>query len=134
MQPSIEYLGMCVDATEIHPNKSKVEAVTKVAAPRNLKELQTFMGMIGYYRKFIPNLASKVKPLYDLSTKRVLSWSQGCVKAFKGLKDDLTFSDMLVHFYPDKPIRLALDASSVWLRAVISHEVDGDGRAIAFQS
>ena len=71
MQPSIEYLGLCVDATGIHPNKSKVEVGTKVTAPRNVRELQSFMGVMGYYRKFIPNLASKAKPLYDLlSTKR----------------------------------------------------------------
>ena len=55
-------------------------------------------------------------------------------KAFKSLKDDLTPTGMLVHFDPDKPITLAVDASPVGLGAVISHDVDGQKRAIAFAS
>ena len=61
MQPSIQYLGLCVDVKGIHQNRNKVEAVTKVPTPKNVNLLQKFVGMIGYHGRSIPNVASKAK-------------------------------------------------------------------------
>ena len=66
MQDSIEYSGHHIDTTGIHTTTSKVEAIAKAPAPENVTQLRSFLGMINYYGKFIPNLAAKLHPLYTL--------------------------------------------------------------------
>ena len=66
---SVEYLGHCVDAQGLHTLPSKVEAILKVPDPENLQQLRSFLGLLNYYGKFIPNLASIVHPLNQLLQK-----------------------------------------------------------------
>ena len=58
LQPSVEYLGHKIDAKGLHALESKVEAITKAPTPRNVQELRSFLGLLNYYGRFIPNLAS----------------------------------------------------------------------------
>lgn len=55
MQPQIEYFAFVVDREGIHPSPEKVQAVHRVLEPKNKTELQSFLGLVNYYRKFIPN-------------------------------------------------------------------------------
>ena len=66
---SVEYLGHSVDAQGLHTLPSKVEAILKAPDPRNLQQLRSFLGLLNYYGKFIPNLASIVHPLNHLLQK-----------------------------------------------------------------
>ena len=66
MQDSIEYLGHHIDTTGIHTSTSKVEVISRAPAPKNVSELHSFLGTVNYYGEFIPNLASKLHPLYSL--------------------------------------------------------------------
>ena len=66
---SVEYLGHCVDTQGLHTLPSKVEAILKAPDPENLQQLRSFLGLLNYYGKFIPNLASIVHPLNQLLQK-----------------------------------------------------------------
>ena len=66
---SVDSLGHRIDAEGIHPLPSKVEAMVKAPAPRNITELKSFLGMVNYYAKFLPNVSTHLFPLYALLKK-----------------------------------------------------------------
>ena len=70
MLDKIEYLGHIIDAKGLHPTQEKVKAIREAPHPRNVSELCSFLGMITYYSKFLPNLSAQLKPLYSLLCKR----------------------------------------------------------------
>ena len=65
-QETVEYLGHEVDSQGIHTSPKKVQAIVDAPAPQNIQELRSFLGLINYYGKFIPNLASMLHPLHLL--------------------------------------------------------------------
>ena len=65
----IEYLGFTIDANGLQPQKSKIEAINRMPAPVNCQEIQVFLGMMGYYWRFIPNFATQAGPLFALLRK-----------------------------------------------------------------
>ena len=133
---SVEYLGHCVDAQGLHTLPSKVEAILKAPDPENLQQLRSFLGLLNYYEKFIPNLASIVHPLNQLLQKDAKwSWTPDCAQAFTAAKQALNSSTVLAHYDPSLPITLAGDASAYGIDSVISHTLpDGSEKPIAFAS
>ena len=114
--------------------KTNSRAVAEAPPPRNLKELRSFLGLLNYYGSFIRNLSTLLHPLNSLLQKGTkLKWSADCQKAFDSAKKSLTSSSVLVHYDPSLPIRVAADASSHGLGAVLSHVLpDGTEHPIAF--
>ena len=136
MKSSVTFLGHRVDADGLHPLAEKVEAVVKASTPRNLKELKSFLGLLLYYSKFLPNLSSVLAPLYHLLHKDALwKWSVEEEKAFQCSKELLTSSSLLVHFNPTLPLILVCDASEVAIGVVLAHRMpDGAERTIGYVS
>ena len=136
MKSSVTFPGHRVDADGLHPLAEKVEAVVKAPTPRNLKELKSFLGLLSYYSKFLPNLSSVLAPLYGLLCKDARwKWSVEEEKAFQCSKELLTSSSLLVHFDPTLPLILACDASEVGIGAVLAHRMpDGAERPIGYVS
>ena len=66
MQSSVEYLGYCINASGVHLTDGKVETILKVPVPQNLQQLRSFVGLLHYYGKFLPNLSSLLHPLNRL--------------------------------------------------------------------
>lgn len=66
LRPELEYLGHVISPKGVKPNPDKLIAVQNFKRPETVKEVQSFLGLCGYYRKFIKNFASKAKPLVDL--------------------------------------------------------------------
>lgn len=101
----------------------------------NINQLRSFLGLLNYYGRFIPNLASLLKPVHDLLQKeKAWKWTASCQEAQRA-KDALTSSEVLTHFNPSLPIQLACDASPYGDGAVISHILpDGMEKLIAFAS
>lgn len=98
----------------------------------DLKGLQRFLGMTGYYRRFIKDYAKIAKPLTLLLRKvNVYKWNDACQKAFDELEKDLTSSPILI--YPDFKERFILktDASQKALRAALCQEIDSKRHVIA---
>ena len=74
LQPSVVFLGHRIDSDGIHPTDEKLAAITQAPAPENLQELRSFLGLINYYGKFIPNAATLLAPLNELLRKDA-KWS-----------------------------------------------------------
>ena len=134
--PSVEYLGHRIDAEGLHAMPSKLQAIVQAPAPKNVQELRSFLGLLNYYGKFIPNLASLIQPLNNLlQHNRKWKWTTACNNAFQQAKEELSSSQVLVHYDPALPLTLAGDASAYGIGAVISHTMpDGTERPIAFAS
>ena len=133
---SVQYLGHRIDANGIHATGEKLDAVLMAPVPSSVPQLRSFLGMINYYSKFIPNLATLLNPLNELLRKDVQwKWTDQREQAFKQAKQCLTSPNVLVHYDPTLPIKLAGDASAYGIGAVISHTLpDGSERPIAFAS
>ena len=136
MVPSVQYLGHRIDAKGLHPLREKVRAIEEAPAPRSVKELRSYLGLITYYSKFLPNMSTILAPVYHLLKKDVKwTWKKKEEEAFKTSKKLLASSDLLVHFDPSLKIVLACDASSYGVGAVLAHQMpDGTERPIGYAS
>ena len=136
LQSSIHYLGHVIDADGLHPSEDKIMAIKNAPEPKNISELRSFLGILNYYSKFLPNLSTKLTPLYALLSKQARwSWGPKQATAFQTAKGALQADSLLVHFDSSKPLVLACDASQYGLGAVLSHIMeDGKERPIAFMS
>ena len=133
---SLEYLGHVIDAHGLHKSPEKVRAIVEAPAPTNVSQLRSFLGLINYYGRFIPNLSTILSPLNALLGKgKPWRWTSKCATAFQVAKEQLSSQSVLTHYDPQLPIRLACDASPYGVGAVISHIFpDGQERPIAFAS
>ena len=133
----MEYLGHKVSAAGLQPTAdAKVKAIKEAPAPKDVSQLQSFLGLVNYYGKFLPNLSSVLSPLYRLlqsSTK--WSWGAEQATAFRKVKPMLTSESILVYFDRDKELLLSSDTSPYGVGAVLSHKLDdGQEKPIAFAS
>ena len=136
MAASVEYLGHCIDSEGLHATEGKLQAILKAPSLRNVQELRSFLGLVNYYGKFIPNLSTVLHPLNDLLRQNVRwKWTAACEQAFAAAKQGLASSKVLTHYDPALPLKMAGDASAYGVGAVISHIMpDGTERPIAFAS
>ena len=89
-QNSVEYLRHLVDAAGLHTLPSKVEAIVQAPEPENVQQLRSFLGLVNYYSKFVPNLATTVHPLSQLLKHDAQwRWTSECADAFKKVKEAL---------------------------------------------
>ena len=135
-QKSVEYLGHHISADGVHTTKGKVEAIQEAPAPKNVQELRSFLGLLNYYARFIPNLASLLQPLHVLlQTDRPWKWTRDCSAAFSKAKSLLSSAPVLAHYDPNLKLCLAGDASAYGVGAELSHVYpDGSERPIAYAS
>jgi len=132
----VEFLGHVIDEKGLHKSSSKVNAILNCAKPENVTQLRSFLGLVNYYHKFIPNLSSLIYPLRRLLESNVKwEWSSECDKAFSDVKACMVSEQVLTHYEPDLPLKLACDASAYGLGAVLSHVwPNGEEKPIAFAS
>ena len=75
--PSVEYLGHVIYQHGVHHSQEKVKAIKEAPEPHNISELRSFLDIINYYARFLPNLSTKLTPLYKLLQKESKwEWSQ----------------------------------------------------------
>jgi len=122
MVPSVTYLGYIVDSEGLHPTPEKIRAITEVPSPRNVTELKSYLGLLSYYSRFLPNISTILAPLYQLLRHDApWHWKAKQQAAFLESKQLLTSSRLLIHFNPKFEIVLACDASSYGIGAVLAH-------------
>ena len=96
--PKVEYLGHLIDRNGLHPTKEKVRAIQEAPQPHNVAELRSFLGIISYYGKFLPNLSTKLAPLYQLLKRgNRWQWDKSQADAFTVAKNALQNDTLLVH-------------------------------------
>ena len=136
MRTSVTYLGHKIDGAGLHPLLNKVKAIKEVPTPESVLKLKSYLGMLTYYGKFLPNLSSVLHPLYRLLKKDTpWEWGPDQQSAFQISKDMLTDENLLTHFDPSLPITLACDASGYGLGAVLAHKMpDGSEKLIGYAS
>ena len=131
----IQYLGHLVSGEGIEPLPEKLEAVRKMPPPTTPKEIRQFLGLVGYYRKFVPKFADIARPLTNLTKLDVpYEWTNRCQEAFEFLKQMLLKEPILKYPDPSKPYTLFTDASKFAWACVLTqeyeHEFDGKKRKI----
>jgi tRNA(Ser,Leu) C12 N-acetylase TAN1 len=134
-QPQVEYLGYVVSRDGISASPDKVRAVRKYPAPKDAKDVRSFLGLASFYRRLVPKFAEIAKPLTELLKKDAhFKWENRQQAAFEQLKDILCSEKVLA--YPDfsKQFILTTDASRVGVAAILSQVQDGIERPICFAS
>ena len=133
MRNSVEYLGHRVDATGLHALPDKLEAIQNAPEPTNVQELRSFLGLLNYYGKFIPNLSTMIHPLNCLLQHSARwQWTEDCRKASRemdshcNIASKISCSHIVQHRTPqlkwhlvlysrEKPAnRVGPDASRYW--------------------
>ena len=130
MKAHVQYLGHLVSGKGMEPVPGKLESIKEMPAPKIPKEVKQFLGLIGYYRKFVPRFSDVARPLINLTKKDILfDWAQECQQTFELLKDLLMQEPILKYPDPTKPYTLYTDASKYALSYVLTqeyeHEIDG---------
>ena len=136
LPPTVEYLGYKVSAKGLQPTADKVEAVQSTPPPQDVSQLKSFIGLVNYYGKFLPDLSNVLAPLYKLLQKETKwSWGAEQQKSFDEVKKLLTSDCLLAHYDPNKELILACDASPYGVGAVLSHrDEDGQEHPVVFAS
>ena len=113
-----------------------MKAIQKAREPENIPELQSFLGLLNYYGRFLPKLSTVLAPLHKLLCKDTKwYWGPQQQQIFLQAKELLLSVNVLVHYDPSKPILLQCDASNYGLGAVLSHIMDdGSERNFGFAS
>lgn len=127
----IIYLGHKCSEKGCEPDPEKTKAIQNIMNPKTIKEIQSFLGIANYYRRFIPEFAKIALPLVKLTRKNTpFKWTDECNAAFERLKEILISNNVLS--FPDftKPFEISTDASNEALGAVLSQEE----KPIAFAS
>ena len=132
----VVYLGQKINKDGVKPVNDKVKAVTEASVPKNVSQLRAYLGMLNYYHRFIPNLASEFQPLYKLLRKNeAWKWGPQQQRTFETSKEMLKSSKLIVHYDSKKEVLLQCDASPYGVGAVLSHVMeDGWERPIAYAS
>ena len=141
----IEYLGHVVSGKGISTNPKKIEAVTKWPTPKTVYDVRSFLGFVGYYRRFIKNFSKITKPIREVITglenqskraakKTYIEWTDIADSAFETLKTMCVNTPILAYQDYQLPFTLHTDSSTDGLGAVLYQKQDGKQRVIAYAS
>ncbi|XP_044572124.1 uncharacterized protein LOC123257372, partial [Drosophila ananassae] len=122
MKKETEFLGHIITTEGIKPNPQKIEAIQKFPIPKTQKEIKSFLGLCGFYRKFIPDFAKIAKPM-TVNLKKgstINSTNKEYLEAFEKLKLLITSDPILIYPNFEKLFSLTTDASNVAIGAVLS--------------
>lgn len=128
---SVNFLGHVISKEGISVDPSKVEAVMEWTAPKSLTEIRSFLGLAGYYRKFIEGFSKLALPLTKLTRKgQPFVWTTRCEESFQELKRRLTSAPVLILPCSDSNFNVYCDASKQGLGCVLMQ----DGKVVAYAS
>ncbi|KAL8578109.1 hypothetical protein ACOMHN_055429 [Nucella lapillus] len=133
----LEFLGHVVGRGSLQPVPEKVSKMLAIATPTTKRQVRALLGLVGYYRQYVPNFASVTAPISDLLTKkasRSVVWSPACAQALRNIQEILSSHPVLL--LPDMDLQFVVrtDASSVGIGGVLLQEHEGDLHPVAYVS
>jgi len=132
----LPFLGHVISAEGVSTDPSKIESISSWPTPKTLKDLRGFMGLAGYYHKFVKDFARLSAPLVALTKKDAdFEWTEAQQQAFDAIKSSLSSPQILLIPDPNQPFTLETDASDLATGAVLSQkDSKGTLRPVAFLS
>ena len=126
----VRFLGHVISGEGIVVNPTKVQSVTEWLAPTSVSKIRSFLGLAGYYQRFIENFSKIAKPMTELLKETKFKWTEDCEASFQELKKRLTTAPVLT--LPDihKEFQVYCDASRLGLGCVLMQE----GKVVSYAS
>ncbi|GFS18655.1 retrovirus-related Pol polyprotein from transposon 297 [Elysia marginata] len=127
-QTSMDFLDHIVSKGTLAPLPSKVKKVLNSSTPTTKKQVQSLMGLLNYYRSFIPNFSTVTAPLTDLLRKNSpdkVKWSETCQEAVETVSHILSFEPILIILDINVPFVVRTDASDYGVGAVLLQQRNG---------
>ncbi|KAL4136407.1 hypothetical protein QTP88_007955 [Uroleucon formosanum] len=135
LRKEVNYLGHVITENGVKPDPKKIECIVNYPVPDNTKKIKSFLGLIGYYRKFIKDFSKKAKPLTNLlKQNQPFIWSDSCEDSFLFFKNILTNEPILQHPDFDRPFIVTTDASNTAIGAILSQGKVGTDLPITYAS
>ena len=136
---SLEFLGHVVGSGVLRPDESKTDKILQVSTPTTKKQVRSLLGLLSFYRSYIPGFASVAAPLTDLTKEggrscRSIHWTPDCASALQEIQDILSRKPVLLLPGLDLPFVLQTDASSTGLGAVLLQEFEDSLHPVCFAS
>jgi hypothetical protein len=125
------FLGHIINREGLAVDPKKVTTILDWKAPKDVRGIKSFIGIAGYYRRFVEGFSKIARPMTSLLAKKVeFKWTPTCQKSFETLKEKLTTTPMLILPNVHKPFSVYCDASYIGLGCVLMQE----GRVVAYSS
>ena len=130
LKKHIQYLGHIISGKGLTPVPEKLVCIKDMPPPKTAKEVKQFLGLIGYYQKFVPRFSDLARPLNMLTRKNIpFEWTPICQESFELLKSCLMTEPILKYLDPDYPYVLLTDASKYAWACVFTqekiHQIEG---------
>ena len=133
-----KYLGFIISREGIKTDRVKTQVIWDWKTPKNKTDIQSFLGFCNFYRRFIEGFSRTAKPLYDRTQKKYdgkWEWTEKKQHAFNELRRKLTTAPVMVHFNPEAPTKIEIDASKYLCPGILSQQYkDGKWRPVAYRS
>jgi len=134
---TLEFLGHVIGQGLIRPEVKKVQKILAIPTPTTKKQVRSLLGLLSFYRRYVPNFASLTAPISDLTKEgqsRSIAWTPACEDALNSIKAVFSTSPVLQLPRLDEPFVLQTDASSTGLGAVLLQYFDGTLHPVCFAS
>ena len=95
---SIDFLGRTVTPDGVIPDASLVSKIVSINRPSDLKQLQSFLGLVGYFERFIQGFSEKIRHMQELKNCPAYAWSESCEKEFEAIKKELISAPVIKPF------------------------------------
>lgn len=135
LKSELKYLGYLVTNDGLHTDPDKIDSMVRYPAPKCVKDVRRFIGMVSWYRRFIPNFSSRVAALTKLTRKNsIFVWSPECEAAFQDIKQLLISAPILSCPDYSKEFILQCDGSQVGLGCVLTQNFESGEKVISYAS
>ena len=133
--PELTFFGHKLSRDGVSPSEEKISAILNASQPQNATEVRSFLGLVQYSSKFIPDVSQVAEPLRKLTRKgEPFVWGSEQEKAFQELKRRITRSETLAYFREECLTRIVADAGPTGLGAVLTQLQDGAWRVVSYAS
>ena len=135
----LQFLGHHIDSEGIRPLDTKVQVIRDFPLPKSHRKFREFLGLVNFYRRFLPHAADLLYPLTQLlgdstSGTKEVNWTEAAQAAFNAVKEALANATLLVHPQPNAQLAIMSDASDVAVGAVLQQRVSGQWQPISYFS